>query len=515
MDTAEIVLKLNGLKTRLEDLNRAWTANDYDALLRFFVGIVPTVVGAERCSIFLMDPGGETLWLKYGTGLKEREIEAPKDGSFVGRAVTSGRTVIENDLSALDGFHADLEERTEFVTRNMVCVPILSVTGGGAMGAIQALNRTDGGRFDEGEARLLEEIAGFLAMALENILLSEEIVDLSEKLNRRLSGSRPDGVIAESPAMKKILDTVHVVAPSPVGVFVGGESGTGKELVARMIHDKSGRSEGPFVPVNCAAIPENLVESEFFGHEKGAFTGAGASKAGLFETADRGTLFLDEIGDMPLSMQAKFLRALQEGEALRVGGRIPVRFDIRVITATNRDLKKDVETGRFREDLYYRLFSIEIRIPPLRERPEDVAPLLLHFLEQISRRFSKTVSGFSPAAMDLLTSYPWPGNVRQVVREVERLVALCPAGRSITPDLCSPEIKSFRERSAVDTFSRTTGLTMPAKVRALEEHCIKDALRETGGNKRRASALLGITRQGLDKKLKRYNIPAGRGTRRR
>jgi transcriptional regulator with PAS, ATPase and Fis domain len=273
-----------------------------------------------------------------------------------------------------------------------------------------------------------------------------------------------------------------------------------------MIHQKSALHDKPFVAVNCASIPDNLMESEFFGYEKGAFTGAVASKKGRFEEADGGTLFLDEIGDLPLHMQPKFLRAIEEGGGSRLGSNKTFRYEFRIISATNKDLHKRMADGLFREDLFYRLFSVEIRVPPLRERCEDIVPLALSFMDRVSKRFMKKVPGFSPEVLNSLEEYPWPGNVRQLLHEIERMVALTPEEESVSLKGCSQALTDWKNTHSTDEFNKQSALLLPDKIRELEIACIKNALLKTKGNKLQASKMLGITRQGLDKKIKRYKI---------
>jgi len=336
---------------------------------------------------------------------------------------------------------------------------------------------------------------------LENKLLK----DLSEALELRNLKEEVQ-LVAESRAMQQVLGTMRSVSRNPVNVLIQGESGTGKEVIARMIHQYSDRKAKPFVAVNCASIPENLMESEFFGYEKGAFTGAITSRGGYFEEASGGTLFLDEIGDMPHVIQPKFLRVIQECEGNRLGSAKPVHYDLRIISASNKDLRQEVATGRFREDLFYRIFSVEISIPPLRERRVDIVPLTLFFMNKVGKRFNKKLAGPSPELLSLFEEYPWPGNVRQLLHEVEHMVALTPEGQRISLKHCSEELRKGRSARALAMVESTRGLSLAERVNELEITSIKEALRRTRGNKLQASKLLGITRQGLDKKLKRYKI---------
>jgi transcriptional regulator with PAS, ATPase and Fis domain len=305
--------------------------------------------------------------------------------------------------------------------------------------------------------------------------------------------------------MREVLDLVKLVSTTPVNVLLQGENGTGKELIARMIHEGSERRDKPFVAVNCASIPDNLMESEFFGYEKGAFTGADHSKKGRFEEAEGGTLMLDEIADMPLTIQPKFLRAIQEGEGTRLGSNKLIKYDFRIISATNKDLHQELEEGRFREDLFFRLFSVEIHLPPLRDRREDIVPLALSFLEEISRRFNKKVASFTQELINLFEDFSWPGNVRQLRSEVERLVALTPEGSAIGPEKCSRELLAATQEPG-RKVKPLGSLSIPDQVKALEVDLIEKALTESNGNRVKAAEALGITRQGLHKKMKRYLI---------
>lgn len=499
--------RLAVLRMRLEELSTAWTVDTYESLVDFFVMILPKIMNVERCTIFIIEIGTDKIFSKYGTGLKGKVIEPPRKGSIAGQVIETGKPVINNELNNRTGYHKQVDAGTGFVTRNAVCVPIQSLTGHGVTGAVQVLNKLSDGGFEEEDRILLSEVANYLTISIENIIINQEILRLSEQIN--LEVERFDKgffldtkFVAESPAMQQVLKLVHVVCASPVNVLLLGENGTGKELVARMIHNGSNREDYPFIAVNCAAIPDNLMESEFFGFEKGAFTGAENTKKGLFETANKGSFFLDEIGDMPLTMQPKFLRAIQEREGCRLGTTKNIKYDFRLISATNKNLQEEVTASRFREDLFFRLFSLEIIVPPLRERKEDIRPLALTFLEQTSQRFNKKVGNLTAEVFSLFEEYFWPGNVRQLQREIERLVALTPEGEQIKAEYCSDEIKkgqSFREKPSESG-------TLPKKVKSLEISEINKALEGAKGNKVHAAEMLGISRQGLYKKLKRYGI---------
>jgi two-component system response regulator HydG len=340
--------------------------------------------------------------------------------------------------------------------------------------------------------------------ALEHRFLREENIQLRERLGARLDLG---GIIGRSPCMKQLFETLAMVAPTEATVLLTGESGTGKELVASAIHLNSPRSPKPFVKVNCAAITESLLESELFGHQRGAFTGAVSRREGRFQQAHGGTIFLDEVGEMAPSMQAKLLRVLQDGEIQRVGSDETLRVDVRVIAATNRDLGQDVKAGRFREDLYYRLNVVNIHIPPLRERKEDIPLLAQHFLQIYARKNRRIVKGFTPRAMDLMSRYDWPGNVRELENAVERGVILM-RGEYFTHEdlpLALRELLPPEEKN--EPFPLPAGMS----IRQMEKELIKRTLEATGGNKSQAARRLGITRRTLHLKLKEYALESGAG----
>jgi transcriptional regulator with GAF, ATPase, and Fis domain len=500
------------LRQRLSQVASSWAMDDFRAFVTFYIRILPKLMNVERCTLFIMEIGSNKICSIFGTGLSERQIEPPLEGSIVGRVISSGKSCIENDLRSHPGFHIYMDEQTGFISRNMLCSPIKSISGNAVTGAIELLNKNNGGSFNEEDLKELEEIAQYLAISIESIALNQEILRIAGYLNKEVNrleqaSVRGTRIIAESAAMREILDLVQVVSNSPINVIIQGENGTGKELIARLIHEKGERQRQPFVPVNCACIPESLVESEFFGHEKGAYTGADTARKGRFEEASGGTLFLDEIAEMPLPIQPKFLRAIQEGEGSRLGSSKLIHYDLRLISATNKDLAAEVKKGRFREDLFFRLFSVEIIIPPLRERQEDILPLALHFLESTNKHFNKQVLGFSSDLLDLFEQYVWPGNVRQLLKEVERLVALTSSGKVISIDKCSRELLAFRQsQRESDEFESAIHYAIDPQVRKLEISLIRKAMKRAAGNKTRAAELLCITRQGLSKKMKRYNL---------
>jgi two-component system NtrC family response regulator len=307
--------------------------------------------------------------------------------------------------------------------------------------------------------------------------------------------------------MRAIFSLVSKVVSTDVTVLICGESGTGKELIAEAVHHNSRRRERPFVKLNCVAIPETLLESELFGHEKGSFTGAIARKTGKFEQANTGTIFLDEIGDMTLATQAKILRVLQEREFERVGGSETTKIDVRIIAATNKDLARAVEDGSFREDLYYRLNVFSIHLPPLRERKEDIPPLIDHLVGQSARELGKTIAGFSAEAMALLLAYDWPGNVRELENYVQRAVVMAESD-VMGAECLPPHVVTFQERLP-DEPTLQPGHSLDDTLEDAERKLIRAALRRTAGVQTRAARLLGITERSLWHRIKKLNIEVG------
>lgn len=337
----------------------------------------------------------------------------------------------------------------------------------------------------------LDELRLTLKRVLHMLRLRRKVKKMQKELEEKY---RFANLVGKSKKMQELFHLVYKIAPTSCTVLIRGESGTGKELISRAIHSHSPRKENPFVPVNCAALPENLLEVELFGHEKGAFTDASYKKEGMFEVADKGTIFLDEISDMSLRMQAKILRVIQERSFYRLGGTKPVQVDVRILAATNKDLEEMMKKGSFREDLYYRLNVISITIPPLRERKEDIPLLAQHFLTKYTALHGKRVRSISPYVMDRLSRYEWPGNVRELENAMERAIILS-SGETILfedlPPYLQPSLS--REKSS-------------SSLEEVEKKLILDTLRAVKGNQTRAAELLGIHRNTLRRKLKRYHI---------
>ncbi|HWJ22926.1 MAG TPA: sigma-54 dependent transcriptional regulator [Gemmatimonadaceae bacterium] len=357
-----------------------------------------------------------------------------------------------------------------------------------------------------------DQIVLVLRKAVERERLRRRVSELQDELTtlrHEVSVGAAHGIVGRSAAVRTVLEVARKVARYPSTVLVTGESGTGKELVARLVHAESPRAAAPFVAINCAAIPEALLESELFGHTKGAFTGASADRRGLFEEADGGTLFLDEIAELPVTLQVKLLRALQEGEVRRVGDNASRTVDVRVVAATARDLDAEVAAGRFRADLFYRVNVVRLHLPPLRERSEDVPELVRHFADSCARRFGLEPRAVSAAAMRLLVEYGWPGNVRELENAIERAVVLAEGG-DVSPDHLPPAIA---RRAPTDGTgpgaappSATSDLSIKRQGEALERTLIAQALERTGGNRTRAAQLLELSPRALLYKIRDYAL---------
>jgi DNA-binding NtrC family response regulator len=424
-------------------------------------------------------------------------VEAVADGDqAIARAGKGDYDLVISDVRLGDG--AGGMEVLSAWRKEAPQTPVILITAfGDVTGAMAAIQK---GAYDYVSKPFnVEELTTTVKRALERSRLLEE--------NRALRASRSgkdepriESIVGKSPQMLDVYKMVARVAPTLSTVLVVGESGTGKELVARAIHTHSPRASGPFVAVNCTALTESLLESELFGHAKGAFTGAVAAKRGLFEEAQGGTLFLDEIGDVGAKMQAQLLRVLQEGEIRRVGGSEPVKVDVRVVAATNRDLDEEVKEGRFREDLYFRINVVTVRLPPLRDRPSDIELLVNHFLAKYAAREQRADANIAPEAKELLKRFAWPGNVRELENVIERALALAKDGVILPSDL-PVEVTGVQEPAV---SSATGGLADDRPTLAeLERRYIDLILKETGGNKKRAAEILGIDRRTLYRTLER------------
>jgi Nif-specific regulatory protein len=502
------------------------TLDPLDGIRQIF-HLLSELLGLNRGRLVLQDPATGLLHVRCAYGLTREQIERgcfrPGEG-ITGQAFVSGEAAIVQDVDA-EPAYLWRTARREDLPRGTISVFTFPVRVNGRIRGVFSVNRFRAvSRSLADDIEILRDVAG----QISQILRIEEMV--TEQIQRQTAQLRAEnqdlkqaldgqsalfGVIGESLKLHAALRQIGQVAPTDATVLLLGESGTGKELFARAVHQAGPRREAPFVKLNCGAIPEALFESELFGHEKGAFTGATSAKAGLFECANGGTLFLDEIGDLPLGMQVKLLRTLQERSVLRVGARIERPVDVRIVAATHQDLQVLVAQGRFRLDLFYRLHVMPIRLPPLRERPEDIAPLVRHLLAQANRRFRREVT-LSEAALARLVRYHWPGNVRQLQNLVDRLVLLAP-GQAIDEALAATMLASETIDSpgayASSLPAPAPVASAPAAVLATQRRVVEDdraaiisALSTCGGVKSRAAQRLGLTLSQLNYRLRVLGI---------
>ncbi len=428
-------------------------------------------------------------------GFRTQEAGDGKQALDIIRATPVDLILMDMRMPNMDGI-----ESTRAIARHNPAIPIVIVTAYSSIPtAVEAMKS---GAFDYVTKPIDFEA---LRLVMNRAMEHTRLIDENERLRRQLAGLQAADMTGESPAMRKLMEMISLVAPAEATVLITGESGTGKGLVARTIHANSSRKEKPLVEVNCAAIPENLVESELFGHEKGAFTGADKLRKGRFSMAHSGTIFLDEIGELPLAMQAKLLRVIQEGEIQRVGSDSAIPVDVRILAATNRKIEKMVSDGVFREDLYYRLNVFALHVPPLKERVEDIPALAQTFLTRFSKKNRKTVRGIAPRAMDLLLRYTWPGNVRELENAMERAVILL-QGEYVSPAELPLPLQVLEQES--DTCPPCPALPddrgKDTSLADIEKETILQKLQESGGNKSEAARRLGITRRTLKLKLKKY-----------
>jgi Nif-specific regulatory protein len=512
----------------LYDLACAFAAHiDLDELFPFVVTKCREVFDATSASVLLHDPDQHELYFPYvaeddpAVLARLRELRFSADRGIAGWVLGRGTAVRVDDVQSDPRFFGGIDAHTGVTTRTLLCAPLTTYQG--VIGVIQVVNRRGGGSFSDDDLAFLEALTGSVAVAIDNARLfarvkaSEELLRVQVGALRRDMAHR-DGfaeIVGSAPPMLEVFRLMESAAATPITVLIEGETGTGKELVARGIHRASARGEAPFLAVNCAALSETLLESELFGHRKGAFTGATQDHRGLFEAASGGTIFLDEVGEMPLPMQAKLLRVLQQGEVIPVGDTRPRRVDVRVISATNRALTTEVAGQRFRQDLYYRLAVFPIQLPALRERREDIPLLVERLLKAVAARHHAQVAGIDPAAVDLLQSYTWPGNVRELENVLERAVALARAGEVIGLAHLPAVIRASAQPtdappSPADTATPSAApnhrLPLRAARAAFEAEYIRGVLRAHNRNVSHTARALGLSRVMLQKKMKEYGL---------
>ncbi|HUX02436.1 MAG TPA: sigma-54 dependent transcriptional regulator [Phycisphaerae bacterium] len=455
----------------------------------------------------MAEPGatdrGRVLVVEDDRAQAEAMAEALRRAGHTCTVVTDGRQALER--LATDAFDlvvtdlvmegADGMEVLRRAKQEDAQTEVILVTGHGTIEtAVQAIRQ---GAYDYITKPLnVGDLRNRAAKALEHRRLLRRTEQLSQQLQERFGF---EGIIGHSPAMQRVIQTCRQVAPTDATILIEGESGTGKELVAKALHNNSLRKDKNFVALNCAALSEGILESELFGHEKGAFTGAVARRRGRFEHADGGTLFLDEVGDMPASTQIKLLRVLEDGEIVRVGSNEPIQVDVRLLSATNQDLDELVKRGKFREDLYFRLRVVRVTLPPLRERHEDIPLLTEHYVRQLADEHRRPISGITPEAQRVLAGYDWPGNIRELINTLETMVLLAP-GETLQVEDIPPEIQPCL--SAPTDAALTPGMSLEDAERLL----IVRTLERTGGNRQQTAKVLGIGERTLYRKIKDYGL---------
>jgi len=489
----------------LELAKRVLAETEVHSVLDHAMDQLLQISGAERGMVILFDQKGEPLF-ETARNLEKEDIENP--GFEVSRTIIDGVKVSGNPIclkNALDNASMQGSSSTiRLKILSVICLPL--VKNNDTFGVIYLDNRLVRGMFSPQIFAMVKLFADFISLsayhALERKQRDQHIAELESELRSKYQF---EAIITNSPRMLEILKLVSQVANSDASVLIQGESGTGKELIAQAIHYNSNRKNNPFVPINCGALPESLLESELFGHVKGAFTGANSDKAGWFESANGGTLFLDEVGEMTPSLQVKFLRVLQTGEYSRVGSREIRQVDVRVITATNQNLKELVDEGTFRKDLYYRLNVIEIELPPLRDRKCDIPVLAKYFIDQYCKKYLKKVMRLTREAEGALLTYDFPGNIRELENAMQRAVTL--AERNvITPQHLPPSIfQTQNTNGKTAKFSTLTEAKRNAAEQA-EREFVSDCLRATKGHVRDAAKMAGIDASNFHKIMKKHEI---------
>jgi Nif-specific regulatory protein len=547
----QIRYETNELRLLFEVVKNLEGATDISHHLASTLEMMARYTGMMRGMLTLIEPNGQDIMVEAAYGLNAEEM---KRGRYkLGEGIT-GQVIATGTPMAIP----KISEEPLFLNRtgardlqkeeiSFICVPI--TLNGKVLGALSADRLfADSVCLDE-DMRLLQVVASLIAKAVQTrqdfISMHSAVVEENRRLQYLVhSKFNQDKMVGSSSAMRSVMKELHQVSSSSATVLIRGESGTGKELVAGLIHANSPRAGRPFIRVNCAALPEGLVESELFGSERGAFTGSVASRKGRFEMAQGGTLFLDEIGDMTPLTQSKLLRAIQEKEFERVGGAETIRVDVRLIAATNRDLEEMVNAGLFRQDLYYRLSVFPIMLPPLRRRRDDIMPLAVHFIDKISARNHKKISRIAPEAISLLMQYDWPGNIRELENVIERAIILSGSegiidcrhlpswlqqssgavhlfsaqnaagtpfaedqkNRSEAPDCHAHKTETPEEAGAVPHFIPQKDASLEESLLSLEKHLILQSLEETGGNMAKAARKLGITERIMGLRMKKYNL---------
>jgi Nif-specific regulatory protein len=484
---------------RLKEIS-TWVSSvqDLDQLLELIIETATRMMDAKASSLLLLDPKTKKLYFKVATGEKKEDVkrfEIELGQGIAGYVAQTGESLLIPDVSKDSRWYKEISESIGFNTRSIACVPLKVMDE--IIGVVEIIDKADGVAITPDDLKILSVFANLAALGIGNARKIEhdkkEIKDLRRELDLKYE------LVGESKALRKVISDAVKVANSKTSTLLLGESGTGKELLARLIHRFGTRRDMPMVVLNCAALPETLLEDELFGHEKGAYTGATGRKIGKFELADEGTIFLDEIGEMSPGMQSKLLRILQEGVFYRVGGNDSIPVDVRVISATNRNIVEEVEEGRFREDLYYRLNVVQIHMPTLRERKEDIALLAEYFLDLFKREKGIPSLKISKKAMNAMIQYDWPGNVREMKNAIERAVVMGNGNEILTEDL--PQFASKPGYPGLKV-----GLTLKEAIDLFKKEFINLNLKHTSGNRSIAAKNMQIQRTYLSRLISRYHL---------
>lgn len=501
----------------LFDLTRAFAAQiELGDLLPLVMEKTKEALRAENCSLLLLDEDRQELFFPVTSdespevGEQLKNVRVPATRGIVGWVIQHGEATLVPDVTQDSRFYPEVDKQTGARTRDLLYAPLRTKTG--IIGVISLRNKHVG-VFNQEDLHFLTALADPVAIAIDNARRYHRVRQSEAQLQEavavlqreRVRQDRFPEIVGNGPAILQVFAKMESAINPAFPVLLEGETGTGKELLARALHFSGPRKDRPFIAVNCGELPENLVESELFGHKRGSFTGAATDKPGLFEAANGGTIFLDEIGEMPLSMQVKLLRVLQEGEVRRVGETQTRQIDARVISATNKDLAQEVQQKRFREDLFYRINVFTITVPPLRDRREDIPLLVSHFIRKWGTRYGKKVEEITQKAMTLLGQYPWPGNVRELENEIATAIVQTADGSPISVEHLSDKIlnpKSLRVSLPGETASFRQARE------AFEREFIANMLFKNQGNAAKTAKILGLSRQMLQKKIKDYGLRA-------
>ena len=475
------------------------TVNDLNRLLEIILETGNRIIGAKASSLLLLDEKSNNLCFKIATGTKKEEIkqfEIKMGQGIAGHVAETDKALLIKDAAKDNRWYSHISNQIGVKTKSIACVPMHLQNK--VIGVIEFMNKTDGSSFQTKDLELLTVFADLAAVAIGNAKKFQQVEKENRGLKEELAPKHQ--IIGKSRAIQNALSAALQVADSMASTMILGESGTGKELLARLIHQGSARKDRLLVTLNCAAIPESLLEAELFGYEKGAFTGASTQKIGKFELADNSTIFMDEIAEMSQQMQAKLLRVLQDGVFYRVGGTTPISVDIRVIAATNKNITELVKKGLFREDLYYRLNVLEIHMPPLRERKTDIPILARHFVQLFQKEKGYSDIEITETAMEKMINYDWPGNVRELQNALERAVVMG-NGRQLRPE-------DLPMLYSVDSTMNDipVGMSLQAAVDEFKKKFIQLNLKNTSGNQSQAARVMDIQRTYLSRLISKYGL---------